>query len=116
MYHRPSRKKQLARLISLYTVLTLLVLAIVTFISLFVLGFRFDSDKGHLEQYAFLQFDSSPSGAKAGVITWLNYTLLVPKILTVEPVATYESVYLTLASPKGRSMLIQRRVDTPTFS
>lgn len=158
MYRRPPRKKELIRLMATYTILTLLVLAIVTFISLFVLGFRFDTDKGHLEQYAFLQFDSSPSGAtvtvdgtgvglstpnrtsvpagkhdvtmsrdsyetwsksvdaKAGVLTWLNYTILVPKTLAVEPVAGYESVYLTLASPKGHSMLIQRRVDTPTFS
>jgi len=158
MYRRPSRQKQLVKLIATYTGLTLVVLAIVTFISLFVLGFRFDTDKGHLEQYAFLQFDSTPSGAtvtvdgvgvgfatpnktsvpagkhkvvmqrdgyetwsksidaKAGTITWLNYTLLIPKKLVVEPVLNYESIYLTLASPKGRSMLVQRRADIPTFS
>jgi len=158
MYHRPPRRKLLIKLIATYAGLTLLVLAIVTFISLFVLGFRFDVDKGHIEQYAFLQFDSSPSGAsvtvdgasvgmatpnktslpagkhevvmkrdgyetwaksvdaKAGVITWLNYTLLVPSKLVVEPIANYESVYLSLTSPKGRSMLVQRLAETPTFS
>lgn len=158
MYHRPPRRKLLIKLIATYTGLILLVLAIVTFISLFVLGFRFDVDKGHIEQYAFLQFDSSPSGAsvtvdgasvgmatpnktslpagkhevamkrngyetwtksvdaKAGVITWLNYTLLVPSKLVVEPIANYESVYLSLASPKGRSILVQRLAETPTFS
>lgn len=122
-----------------------------------MLGFRFDAGKGNLEQYAFLQFSSSPSGAtvsidgvvsgsktpnkssvpagkhdivmwrdgyetwrksvsvKPGTLTWLNYVLLVPKKLTVEPVANYESLYLSLASPKGNYMLIQKQPDKPIF-
>ncbi len=138
--------------------MTLIVLLTVSFITFFMLGFRFDADKGNLEQYAFLQFNSSPSGAtvvidgvdvgtktpnkksvpagkyqvemwrdgyetwqksvdiKSGAITWLNYALLVPKKLTVEPVADYESVYSSLASPKGEAMIIEKRSDTPTFN
>ena len=136
--------------------MTLAVFVIVTFVAFFVLGYRFDTDNGRIEQYAFLQFGTSPSGAtvtvdgqvigktpnkssthagkhevvmwrdgyetwqksidvKAGTMMWLNYVLLVPKKLAVMPVATYESIYLTLASPKGRSMLIQGRADVPTY-
>ena len=47
----------------LYVVMSLSVFIIVTFIAFFVLGYRFDVDNGQIEQYAFLQFSSSPSGA-----------------------------------------------------
>jgi hypothetical protein len=157
MYRRHSKRKELIKLIVIYIGMTLAVVSIVTLIVLFVLGFRFDTGKGHLEQYAFLQFSSIPSGAtvtidgvvvgsktpnkssvpagqhkvvmwrdgyetwakavdiKAGTLTWLNYTLLIPKKLTVEPMASYESIYMTLASPKGHYMLVEGRADTPTF-
>lgn len=137
--------------------MTFAVVVVVTFIVFFILGFRFDTDNGRIEQYAFLQFGTSPSGAtvtvdggwlgsktpnktsiragqykvemwrdgyetwqktvdtKAGTITWLNYALLVPKKLVVEPVVNYDSVFMSLASPEGRNMLVQKRVDTPTF-
>lgn len=130
---------------------------VATLITLFMLGYRFDSNKGNLEQDAFLQFSSTPSGAtvsidgsvvgsntpskssvqagkhdivmwrdgyqtwqktvnvSSGTLTWLNYTLLVPKKLTVEPVATYKSVYGSLASPKGNLILVQPQSNVPTF-
>jgi len=152
------KRKLLIKQIIIYVIMTLIVLLTVSFITFFMLGFRFDADKGNLEQYAFLQFNSSPSGAtvvidgvdvgtktpnkksvpagkyqvemwrdgyetwqksvdiKSGAITWLNYALLVPKKLTVEPVADYESVYSSLASPKGEAMIIEKRSDTPTFN
>jgi hypothetical protein len=138
--------------------MTLAVLVVVTLITFFMLGFRFDINKGNLEQYAFLQFDSSPSGAtvsidgnvaglntptkksvhagkhsveiwrdgyetwrksvdiKAGTITWLNYALLVPKKLTVEAVSSYESLYSSLASPKGDYMLIEKQSNLPVYN
>lgn len=158
MYHQPSKREELIRLILLYTGMTIAVVVIVALIIFFMLGFRFNIDEKNLEQYAFLQFSSIPSGAtvtvdgvaigsktpnkssthagkhdivmwrdgyetwnktievKAGTLTWLNYALLVPKKLTVEPVASYASIYLTLASPEGRSMLVQERANTPTFN
>jgi hypothetical protein len=157
MYRQPSKRKELIKLTAVYAGMTILVAVIVTLIVFFVLGFRFDSGKGRVEQYAFLQFSSVPSGAtvkidgttlgsktpnkssvpagkhevimsrdgyetwgknisvKAGAMMWLNYALLIPKNLTVEPVANYESIYLSLASPEGHSMLIEGRSDTPTF-
>lgn len=138
--------------------MTLAVGVIVTFVVLFVLGYRFDSSDGRLERYTMLQFNSNPSGAdvtvdgkslssqtpnkvtiqagkhlitmsktgyetwtknvdaKSGVLTWLNYALLVPKKLTVEPIASYAAIYETLASPEGRYMLVEEQADTPVFN
>lgn len=53
---------------------------------------------------------------KAGVLWWLNYTLLVPKKLVVEPVATYPTLATSLASPDGRYMLIQPNANQPLFN
>lgn len=157
MHRRSSKQKELIRLVVVYICMTLIVATVATLIIFFVLGYRLDTDKGRLEQYAFLQFASKPSGAtvtidgvvansktpnkssvpagkhkvviwrdgyetwsktvdiKAGTMTWLNYALLVPKKLTVEAVANYESVYMTLASPEGRDMLVEKRADMPVF-
>ena len=52
---------------------------------------------------------------KAGTMTWLNYALLIPKKLTVEPVANYDALYSSLASPKGDDILIEKRSDLPVF-
>jgi hypothetical protein len=132
------------------------VCVLVTIITLFMLGFRFDSNKGNLEQNAFLQFSSTPSGAtvtidgivsgstsskssvqggkhtivmwrdgyqtwqktvsvQPGTLTWLNYTLLIPKKLTVEPVAAYKTIYSSLASPKGNYILVQPQSNVPSY-
>jgi hypothetical protein len=63
MYHKPLGHKELIKLIVLYAIMTLAVIIIVTFVVLFVLGYRFDTTKGQLEKYAFLQFNSAPAGA-----------------------------------------------------
>ena len=157
MNHRTSKRIEHIRQVAVYILMACTVFVIVTFITLFMLGFRFDAGKGGLEQYAFLQFASSPSGAtvsidgqlvgsktpnkssvppgkhviemwrdgyetwsktvdvKAGTLTWLNYTLLVPKKLTVESVLNYDTVSGSLASPNGNSILVQKKADIPTF-
>ena len=53
---------------------------------------------------------------KPGALTWLNYALLVPKKLDVEPVINYENVVSSLASPEGRSILVQTNSAVPSFS
>jgi len=158
MYRRPQRPRTLIEAVAVYAVMTLAVVSIATFIIFFVMGFRFNADDGRIEQYAFLQFASSPSGAtvtvdgkvvgsktpnkdsvkpgvhnivmwrdgyetwsktvnlKAGTLTWLNYTLLIPAKLTVEPVATYQSAYASLASPDGHYMLIQPAANAPSYN
>lgn len=157
MNHRNSKRREHIRQVAVYILMACTVFVIVTFITLFMLGFRFDANKGGLEQYAFLQFASSPSGAtvsidgklvgsktpnkssvppgkhviemwrdgyetwsktidvKAGTLIWLNYTLLVPKKLTVESVVSYDTVSGSLASPNGNIILVQKKADTPAF-
>lgn len=157
MYHKKaSMRKEHIRQVAVYILMSCTVFVVVTFVTLFMLGFRFESGKG-LERYAFLQFASSPSGAtvsidgkvvgsktpnktsipagkhlvemwrdgyetwsktvdlRAGTLTWLNYTLLVPKKLTVESVISYDALSSSLASPKGNDILIQKKADSPTF-
>lgn len=68
MHHKLFENKVLVKRIAVYVVMTLAVGAIVTSIVLFVLlGYRFDSDNGKIEQYAMLQFNSDPAGAKVTV-------------------------------------------------
>ncbi len=151
------KHKILIKRATIYVVMTLSVFMTVSFIIFFILGYRFNSDDGRIEQYSFLQFGTSPSGAtvnvdgveigaktpnkttvkpgqhqftmardgyetwkktvylKPGVITWLNYALLVPKQLKVEAVSNYTSIYLSLASPEGHYMIVQKTADNPVF-
>lgn len=51
----------------------------------------------------------------AGTLTWLDYARLVPKDIKVESVTSYPSVYGSLATLDGRTMLIQQSATTPTF-
>lgn len=52
---------------------------------------------------------------KSGVLVWLNYALLVPEVLTVEPVASLPEVSQTLASPDSHLIIVQNRTDAPIF-
>lgn len=67
MYRPPSKRKQAIRHALIYTGMTLSVIALVTGIVFFILGFRFDADNGRLEQGALLQFATEPSGATIAV-------------------------------------------------
>lgn len=51
----------------------------------------------------------------AGTLTWLNYALLVPQKLIVQPTVAYETLYATSASPTGREVLVQQSISDPTF-
>ncbi|MEI7918141.1 MAG: PEGA domain-containing protein [Candidatus Saccharibacteria bacterium] len=62
-----TKRKALVKLITVYAFMTLAVVTIVAIISLFVLGFRFNADDGRIEQYAFLQFATSPKNATVTV-------------------------------------------------
>jgi hypothetical protein len=52
---------------------------------------------------------------KPGIMTWLNYALMVPEKLTTTSVAIFKTIYSSLASPKGSSILVQEKSDAPTF-
>jgi len=68
MFKKSSPKqKALIKLIVIYAVTVVAILSIVSIIVMFVLGYRFDRVNGQIEQYSFLQFSSSPSGATVTV-------------------------------------------------
>lgn len=150
-------RKKLIKRVLVYGFMTLSSIVITTFVTLFTLGYRFNISDGQLEQYALIQFNSTPSGAsifvdgvdtylktpnklavkagehsvviklegyhdwskdidiEAGVLDWLNYALMIPKNLTVEPLLNYESVADSLASPDSKYILIQQRNNLPQF-
>ena len=157
MYHRLPKKQKIIRLVTLYTSMVLTVAITVTIIVAVMLGFRFNSNSGNLEQNAFLQFDSTPSGAtvmvgkkvvnsqtpnktsiiagryeivmmrdgyetwrktvdvKSGILTWINYVLLIPNKLNIESLINFDTVTSTLTAPDNRRMLIQTDPASPTF-
>ncbi len=51
----------------------------------------------------------------SGVLSWVNYALLIPEELTVESVANYTDFYKSVASPNGHYVLIQTKQNTPQF-
>ena len=67
MHHNPPKEKQIAHLAAVYTAMIAMIIVIVSFIVLFIMGYRFDTDKGEIEQYGLLQFSSNPSGATVKV-------------------------------------------------
>lgn len=54
--------------------------------------------------------------AKAGVISWLNYALLVPENLNLEVLSSYESLSSSLSSPKGHYILVQGSSNASSFN
>lgn len=56
------RRKKL-KLVLLYIIMSFSIIITVMFMIFFILGYRFDANKGQIEQHAFLQFNSFPTGA-----------------------------------------------------
>lgn len=52
---------------------------------------------------------------KSATLTWLDYAILVPDKLIVEPVVEYDAVYSSLATPEGSDVLIQPKAEIPDF-
>jgi hypothetical protein len=69
MYHRKrsNKKKELVLRTLLYTSMSLLVLALVSFIIFSMLGYRFNLTEGTIERGGLVQFGSTPSGARVSV-------------------------------------------------
>lgn len=63
MYRRPTKRQQTIRQVITYIAMTVSVLVIVAGVTLLLLGYRLDTNNGQLEQGAFLQFETVPSGA-----------------------------------------------------
>lgn len=63
MFKRPTKKQLLVRRIIFSIIATISVIIILVATILFMLGYRFGSDIGTIEQGALLQFDSTPNNA-----------------------------------------------------
>ncbi|MGV9001980.1 MAG: PEGA domain-containing protein [Candidatus Saccharimonadaceae bacterium] len=51
----------------------------------------------------------------AGTLTWLDYSLLVPKERPVQTVTTYQTLVGLTVSPDNKWVLAQEKADVPTF-
>jgi len=67
MQPKLSKRKNIIRLAITYAGMIIVIILVVLFIFMFMLGYRFDKNNGQLEQYALLQFNSSPSSATVTV-------------------------------------------------
>lgn len=151
------KQKELVKRILTYFTMVVTIVVTVLIMTFIMLGYRLNISNGQIEQYAFLQFNTIPSGAsiyiddantnhktpnrdsikpgkhkfvmkkdgyetwtktidtKAGIITWLNYVLLVPKNIETQKITDYSEIYSSSTSPKNKNMLIQFKSDTPSF-
>lgn len=157
MHPKLLKQKNFIKLTLVYICMAVTIIFTVTLMFMFVLGYRFDKSSGHIEQYALLQFNSSPPGAtvsvngavigsqtpnktsvpagshditikqaryhdwkkavnvKSATMTWLNYAILVPSQINVEPITNYESIHASLASPTKLSLIIHEKPEVPVF-
>lgn len=63
MHSKKSKQKKLFYQIFTYVSMVVSIVVIVAIIFMFILGYRFDKSNGHIEQYSFLQLNSSPQSA-----------------------------------------------------
>lgn len=63
MYRQPSKRKQLLKLVTIYTIMSVSVIALVSVLVFFMLGYQFNGSDGKIEQGGLVQFDTRPSGA-----------------------------------------------------
>lgn len=67
MYHQPSKQKQLAQRVTVYSIMSLAVIFLVAILVFFMLGYQFNGDDGRIEQGGLVQFDSRPTGAEVTI-------------------------------------------------
>ena len=84
MYRAPSKKRQLIIRTGVYSLMTILVLLLVTFLVFIMLGYRFNRDTNSIQQGGLVKFDSHPIDAKVTIGT-ANLTDLTPSKITVNP-------------------------------
>lgn len=64
MYHPPSKRKQLIQRLTIYSIMSLAVLTLVSVLVFFMLGYQFNRTDGSIEQGGLVQFNTQPSGAE----------------------------------------------------
>ena len=84
MYRAPSKKRQMLVRSGVYSLMTVLVVLLVTFLVFIMLGYRFNKDTSSIQQGGLVQFASRPIDAKVKIG---NAQLgdLTPSKITVNP-------------------------------
>lgn len=84
MYRAPSKRRQLITRAVIYSVMTLAVVILVTFLVFVMLGYRFNRDTSTIQQGGLVQFASRPIDASV-TIGKAKLTDLTPSKITVNP-------------------------------
>ena len=63
MYQKKNRTKELARRTFVYTLMTLSLIILLTFLTFRMLGYTFDPNTKELQQTGLVQYESHPGGA-----------------------------------------------------
>lgn len=63
MYRQPSKRTQLWKLVTVYSLMSIAVVALVSVLVFFMLGYQFNRTDGKIEQGGLVQFNTQPSGA-----------------------------------------------------
>jgi hypothetical protein len=67
MYRAPSKRQQRLKLIGIYSLMTLGVGILVTFLVFIMLGYRFNRDTSSIQQGGLVQFASRPTDAQVTI-------------------------------------------------
>lgn len=67
MFHQPSKRKQLAQRITVYSLMSTAVIVLVGVLVFFMLGYQYNGRHGRIEQGGLVQFGSRPSGAEVTI-------------------------------------------------
>lgn len=84
MYRAPSKKRQLLIRTGVYSLMTVLVVLLVTFLVFIMLGYRFNKDTSSIQQGGLVQFASRPIDAKVSVGK-AQLSDLTPSKITINP-------------------------------
>jgi len=84
MYRTPSKRRQLVSRVAIYSLMTVAVLLLVTFLVFVMLGYRFNRDTSTIEQGGLVQFASRPIDANV-TIGKAKLTDPTPSKITVNP-------------------------------
>lgn len=67
MYKKPSRRRQIAKRVVVYTLMTTAVITLVTLLVLFAYGYRLSREEGGIVQTGLVQLGSRPTGATVSI-------------------------------------------------
>ena len=67
MYRQPPKRQQAIRRAVIYSIMSVIVVALVAILIFIMLGYQFNRSDGKIEQGGLVQFDSKPTGANVSI-------------------------------------------------